>query len=45
MQNIPILDNIISNQTVTRLQPTPTGFIYNKTKCSRDVGLLVDAVA
>jgi len=40
-----ITNQIISNQTVTRLQPTPTGFIYNKTKCSRDVGLLVDAVA
>jgi hypothetical protein len=32
---------IIANQTVTK-QP---GFTYNKTKCSRDVGLIVDSLA
>ena len=40
-----LTNQIINNQTVTRSQRTEYDFIYDSAKCSRDVGLLVDALA
>jgi len=40
-----ITNQIISNQVVTRLQPTMAGFKYDRVKCKRDIGLIVDAIS